>query len=80
MTVLSVALSPVLYIWNIVASKRAQQAVYGVSPSFASCRKQFFLKPRQAFWLSSVAFLFSVAVVLRSIELGNSALLTVRLV
>ena len=78
MTVLSVALSPVLYVWNIVASKKAQQAVYGVSPSFASCTKRFFLKPRQALCLFSVGFLFSVAVVLRSIELGNSALLTVR--
>lgn len=78
MAVLSVVLSPVLYIWNIVASKKAQQAVYGVSPSLASRTKQFFLKPRQALWLSSVGVLFSVAVVLRSIELGNSALLTVR--
>ena len=78
MAVLSVVLSPVLYIWNIVASKKAQQAVYGVSPSLVSRTKQFFLKPRQALWLSSVGVLFSVAVVLRSIELGNSALLTVR--
>lgn len=78
MTVLSVALSPVLYVWNIVASKKAQQAVYGVSPSFASCTKRFFLKPRQALWLSSAVLLYGIAVALRSIELGNSALLTVR--
>jgi len=80
MTVLSVVLSPVLYIWNIVASKKAHQAVYGVSPSLHSRSKRFFLKPRQAVWLSSMGLLFSIAVVLRSIELGNSALLTVRLV
>ena len=80
MAVLSVVLSPVLYVWNIVASKRTQQAVYGVSPSLASRSKRFFLKPRQAVWLSTMSLLFSIAVVLRSIELGNSALLTVRLV
>ena len=80
MTVLSGVLSPVLYVWNIVASKRTQQAIYGVSPSLASRAKQIFLKPRQALWLSTMGLLFSVAVVLRSIELGNSALLTVRLV
>lgn len=79
MTVLNAALSPVLYIWNIVASKRTQQAINGVSPSLASA-KQFFLKPRQAVWLSTMGLLFSIAVVLRSVELGNSALLTVRLV
>ena len=56
----------------------AQQAVYGVSPSFASCTKWFFLKPRQALWLSSAVLLYGIAVALRSIELGNSALLTVR--
>jgi hypothetical protein len=80
MTVLSVVLSPVLYVWNIVASNKAQKAVYGVSPSLASHPKRFFLKPRQAAWLSTMGLLFSIAVVLRSIELGNSALLTVRLV
>lgn len=80
MTVLNVALSPVLYVWNIVASKRTQQAINGVSPSLDSPVKRFFLKPGQALWLSTMGLLFSFAVVLRSIELGNSALLTVRLV
>ena len=80
MTVLNVVLSPVLYVWNIVASKRTQQAIHGVSPSLASRPKWFFLKPRQALWLSTRGLLFSFAVALRSIELGTSALLTVRLV
>jgi hypothetical protein len=80
MTLLNVVLSPVLYVWNIVASKRTQKAIHGVSPSLASRPKWFFLKPRQALWLSTMGLLFSIAVVLRSIELGNSALLTVRLV
>jgi len=80
MTVLNVVLNPVLYVWNIVASKKTQQAIHGVSPSLASRAKLFVLKPRQALWLSTMGLLFSIAVVLRSIEVGNSALLTVRLV
>jgi hypothetical protein len=80
MAVLNVVLSPVLYIWNIVASKKIQQAIYGVSPSFASRVKPFFLKPRQALWLSTMGLLYSIAVFLLSVELGSSALLTVRLV
>jgi len=80
MTLLSVVLSPVLYVGNIVASKKAYQTGYGVDPSLPSRSKRFSLKPRQAVWLSSMGLLFSIAVVLRSTELGNSALLTVRLV
>jgi hypothetical protein len=80
MTVLNVVLSPILHVWNIGASKKTQQAISGVSPSLASRANQFFLKRRQALWLSMMGLLFSIAVVLRSIELGNSALLTVSLV
>jgi hypothetical protein len=80
MTVLNVVLSPVLYVWNIVASKRPQQAISGVSPSLAPRANRLFLKQRQAVWLSTVGLLFFIAVALRSIELGNSALLTARLV